>query len=53
MSKALIFVGYNCNESCFFCSAEVANRKHINYTSLQLLKLLKEKRIENDEVEFI
>ncbi len=53
MSKALIFVWYNCNESCFFCSAEVKDRKHINYSTLQILKIIHEKRKDNNEVEFI
>lgn len=34
---SLIFTGYNCNESCFFCSAEVEWRKHINKTTKELL----------------
>lgn len=38
MKIALIFTWYACNENCFFCSAEVDGRKHINKTTNEILK---------------
>lgn len=37
IQKAIIFVWYDCNESCFFCSAEVHGRKHINRSTKEIL----------------
>ncbi len=38
MKKIIIFTGYNCNENCFFCSAEVHGKKHINISTRMMLK---------------
>jgi len=34
--KAIVFTWYNCNESCFFCSAEVHGRKDSNRSFLEI-----------------
>jgi len=54
MKKSLIFTWYACNENCFFCSAEVDWRKHINKTTNRILtEILTEYRRWSKDIEFM
>lgn len=44
VKKALVLVGYNCDQNCFFCSAEAFTNKEINRTTRDILRDVSEKR---------
>lgn len=52
--KWIVFTWYNCNESCFFCSAEVHGRKSINRSFMEIahdIEIAKQQWV--TEIEFI
>jgi MoaA/NifB/PqqE/SkfB family radical SAM enzyme len=52
--KWIIFTWYNCNESCFFCSAEVHARKHINRSFVDIVHDIERAKSQGiTEIEFI
>jgi len=52
--KWIIFTWYDCNESCFFCSAEVHGRKHLNRSFLEIAEdIVLSKQAWHSEIEFI
>ncbi len=52
--KGIIFTWYDCNESCFFCSAEVHGRKDVNRSLKEILEDIHRYSLEwYTEIEFI